>query len=91
MDYVKFTVERLTTTPSGTYAVYTKDDGSECWTGNFGFKEGDVVEMWGYDGYAPKRIDVNGITTWTEQERLKWWENYDNKGRSLMNPYNSQK
>ena len=76
MDYVKFTVERIVTTPSGTYAVYTKPDGGESWNGNFGFKEGDVVEMWNYDGYAPERIDVNGVTTWTEQDRQKWWDNY---------------
>lgn len=81
--YEKFTVESI----QGRYAQYTSKSGTTTLTSNFGFNEGDVVEIWDYDGYAPKRIDVNGETIWTEENRRKWWHNYDPKCEALTNPY----
>lgn len=91
MEYFKFTVERLVSTPSGNYAVYTNPEGGEVWNTNFGFKEGDVVEMWNYDGYGPERIDVNGVTTWTEQDRQKWWDNYKKRHQSMTELLNRRR
>lgn len=72
MSYEKFTVKSITSTPSGTYAVYVSKSGTTTWTGNFGFKTGDVVEWWDYDGYCPSKIIVNGKTTWTEEDKKQW-------------------
>lgn len=87
MSYEKFTVEELQSTRSGNYAQYTSKSGTTTLTNNFGYKVGDVVEIWDYDGYAPKRIDVNGINIWTEEDRVKWWKNYDPESYYLTNPY----
>ena len=72
MSYEKFKVERLVSTLSGTYAVYYTERG-EAWTGNFNFNPGDIVEWWDYDGYCPSKIIVNGIVTWTEEDKKEWW------------------
>ena len=86
MSYTKFKVEELESTPSGNYAIYTSDSGITTWINNFGYKIGDTVEVWDYDGYAPKRIDVNGKTIWTEENRKKWWDDYDHELQALTNP-----
>jgi hypothetical protein len=80
MSYEKFIVLRLETTPSGNYAEYLDEHGRLCLTSNFGYNVNDIVELWDYDGYAPKRIDVNGIQIWNEEDRIKWWKNYDPDG-----------
>ena len=80
--YIKFTVERLQYTPSGLYAVYHSETGMETWTGCFGFQPGDIVEMFDYDGYFPSQIKVNGIITWTEEDKKKAWNRYNNISHS---------
>ena len=87
MLYEKFTVEKLETTRSGNYAQYTSETGITTLTNNFGYKVGDVVEIWDYDGYAPKRIDVNGVNIWTEEDKVKWWKDYDLESCYITNPY----
>ena len=87
MSYKKFTVQKLQSTPSGNYAQYVSETGTTTLTANFGYKEGDLVETWDYDGYAPKRIDVNGKTIWTEEDRFKWWKDYDPESYYFTNPY----
>jgi len=87
MKIEKFTVQKLVGTPSGNYAQYISGSGTTTLTKNFGYQIGDVVEVWDYDGYAPMRIDVNGKTIWTEENRIQYWKNYDPKSRYLTNPY----
>lgn len=87
MRTLKFKVEGITSTRSGSYAVYKSESGIITYTANYGFKKGDNVEMHGYDGYAPERIDVNGKTVWTEIDRRNWWKDYDPKSQYLPNPY----
>jgi len=84
MSYEKFTVESIGTTMSGTYAVYTSKSGDVIWTGNFGFKTGDVVEWWNFDGYCPSKIIVNGIITWTEVDKKNWWASKDQRHNDRM-------
>lgn len=84
--YEKFTVTGHTGIPSGFYATYN-DDGCMVMTRDHGYKVGDVVEVWGHDGYAAERIDVNGKTIWTEEDRRKWWTIYDQKSHMYPNPY----
>ena len=90
MSYKKFIVEEFCSTPSGNYAIY-KHNGTTTWTTNYGYQKGDVVEVWDHDGYAPSRIDVNGVTIWTEKDKRKFWKNYDPDGTSLCNPYNQNR
>ncbi len=79
-NYNKFTVKKLTTTLSGVYAIYIADNGHETWIdNNYNLKEGDEVEMWDYDGFCPTKITVNGITTWTEEDKKKMKVAYFNK------------
>jgi len=84
MSYNKFTVEELRTTPSGKYATYTREDGTKVWTNNRGYQVGDVVEMFDHDGYCPSKIIINGVVTWTEEDKKKWWEK-ENKRRADYN------
>jgi len=77
MSYNKFKVLRLETTLSGTYAIYTSKNGDTVWTSNFGFKAEDIVEWWNYDGYCPTKIILNGAVIWTEEDRKKWWKDYN--------------
>lgn len=87
MGYQKFTVESLLTTRSGNYAQYTHESGSPILIPNFGFKIGDNVEMWDFDGYVPIRIDINGVTIWEEDNKRIWWKNHDPKSICRQNPY----
>ena len=73
MKYQKFTVEGFETTPSGSYALYTLQDGGTAMTADFGFSIGDVVEWWDWDGYCPSKIKVNGNIIWTEEDKKEWW------------------
>jgi len=79
MKYNKFIVEKIVSTPSGTYARYTSANGMETLTGNFNFKEGDTVEQWDYDGYCPAKMNVNGKEVWNEQDKKNWWKAYNSK------------
>jgi hypothetical protein len=82
MSYDKFIVEDFERTRSGHYACFTRN-GSRYLTSNFDFKIGDVVEWWGYDGYCPSRIVVNGVETWNEENQKQWWIEYNRQGEEL--------
>lgn len=81
MSYTKFKVTGIKSTPSGTYAIYTSESGYETWTGNYNFKIGDIVEWWDYDGYCPSKIIVNGIVTWTDKDKKRYWETKDQRDK----------
>lgn len=84
MKYEKFTVKSIQTTSSGRYAVYISERGFEVWTGDFRFKAGDVVEWWGYDGYCPSRIVVNGKETWNEADKIKYWQTKEQRDHEVI-------
>jgi hypothetical protein len=61
MEYEKFKVNNKFASSSGKYVEYTREDGGSCITADLGFNIGDVIERYGFDGYMPKRLIVNGV------------------------------
>ena len=65
--YQKYKVEDVKTTPSGIYSIFTSDLNVETWTSNWGDKEGDIEEMWDYNGRDAEKVLVNGRLVYERQ------------------------
>lgn len=87
MEFKTYIVDNTYSTASGWYAV-DKISGNHFQ--NRGYEIGDIVCIWGDDGMAPVKIDVNGVTVWTEKNRIDFWQRRDPENKDYTNPYRKQ-
>ena len=91
MKRVTFTVAKKYSTLSGNYVLYYNGHGDATAVADFGFSVGDNVVMYGFDGYCPDIIYVNGEKVWDQGNKIEWWDKHDPAGTILPNPFRKQK
>lgn len=82
-EYLKFTVvDIVSNRASGrTSARYIGKHGYHTRVVDLGFKPGDVVEYWDYDGVYPRQCAVNGVILTTELDQKKFREDFEHNNR----------